>query len=103
MFHDNKDWEKYALFENDKRASRRIMQNTLSGRHEPVMEPGMLARWKDISIWKIPVSASRKVYVRLMANIMRFEFSRILLFMPPSIMNYAKGYYRMVTHVSRSG
>lgn len=41
MLHDTKYWDDDALYENHARASLPTMQKTLSGSHEPVIDPGM--------------------------------------------------------------
>lgn len=71
MFHGSKDWEEDALFEISARSSLRTTHKTPASRLEPVMDPGMLARWQDVAMYNIPVSTLRKLYITLMVNVVR--------------------------------
>lgn len=70
------------------------MKKIRSGRYEPVLESGMLVGWYDSCMYKSPVISLRKIYVTLMANIVRHKCSLVLHYSSLPIVNYDSQHYR---------
>lgn len=91
MFHDSKDWDEDALFENRARTSRHVFRQNQT---EPTIYPGIYAGWQDVGMYNISAEERRQLYGVVDPDLRGHECSRILPCPSPPLFNYALRQYR---------